>query len=75
MLEGVEVWIVDCLSETPHPSHSHLAQTLDWIARVAPKRAILNHLGHRLDYDQLAEKLPAGVEPAFDGMVIELADG
>lgn len=73
-LEGVEVWIVDCLSETPHPAHSHLAQTLEWITRVAPKRAVLNHLSHRMDYDRLAAKLPAGAEPAFDGMVIELTD-
>ncbi len=74
VLEGIDVWIVDCLSETPHPSHSHLAQTLDWIARVAPKRAILNHLDHRMDYQKLAAKLPSGVEPAYDGMVFEVAD-
>lgn len=74
ILEGVEVWIVDCLSETPHPAHSHLEQTLQWIERVAPRRAVLNHLSHRMDYDKLSAKLPAGVEPAFDGMVIELAD-
>lgn len=74
ILEGIEVWIVDSLSEVPHPAHSHLAQTLDWIVRVAPKRAILNHLGHRMDYQKLAAKLPAGVEPAYDGMVFEVAD-
>lgn len=73
-IEGIEAWIVDSLSETPHPSHSHLAQTLEWIARVAPKRAVLNHLSHRMDYRQLAAKLPAGVEPAYDGMVIDVAD-
>lgn len=73
-LAGVEAWIVDSLSETPHPAHSHLAQTLDWIARVAPKHAVLNHLGHRMDYRQLADKLPAGVEPAYDGMVFDVTD-
>ena len=74
VLEGVEAWIVDCLSETPHPAHSHLAQTLDWIDRVAPKRAVLNHLSQHMDYQKLAAKLPAGVEPAYDGMVFEVAD-
>ncbi len=72
VLAGVEVWVVDCLSETPHPTHSHLAQSLDWVARVAPKRAIFNHLSHRTDYRNLADKLPAGIEPAYDGMVIEV---
>lgn len=74
VLAGVEAWIVDCLSETPHPSHSHLSQTLEWIERVSPRRAVLNHLSHRMDYRQLAAKLPAGVEPAYDGMVFEVAD-
>ena len=73
-LAGVEVWIVDCLSETPHPAHSHLAQTLEWIERVAPQRAVLSHMSHRLDYRSLKAKLPAAVEPAYDGMVIEIAD-
>lgn len=72
VLAGIEGWIVDCLSETPHPTHSHLAQTLEWIERVAPRRAILNHLSHRMDYRTLAAKLPPGVEPAFDGLVIEI---
>jgi len=73
-VEGIGVWIVDSLAERPHPAHSHLAQTLEWIARVAPERAILNHLSHRMDYAALAAKLPPGVEPAYDGMVIEVDD-
>ncbi|MGQ0663265.1 MAG: MBL fold metallo-hydrolase [Pseudomonadota bacterium] len=71
-LAGVEVWIVDCLQERPNPAHSHLAQTLEWIARVRPQRAILTHMNHTLDHAELAAKLPAGVEPAYDGMVIEI---
>lgn len=74
VLDGIDAWIVDCLSETPHPSHSHLAQTLQWIERVAPRRAILNHLSHRMDYATVAAKLPPGVEPAYDGMVFDVAE-
>src|SRR5690348_1690964 len=40
---GVELWIVDCLRRAPHPTHSHLAKTLSWIARVHPRRALLTH--------------------------------
>jgi len=71
-LAGVETWIVDSYRRTPHPTHSHLAQTLDWIARVRPKRALLTHMDVQLDYDTLCRELPVGVEPAFDGMVIEV---
>ena len=67
-LAGVECWIVDALRYTPHPSHAHLARTLEWIARVKPKRAILTNMHVDLDYAVLAKELPAGVEPAFDGM-------
>ena len=71
-LDGVDTWIVDCLHERPHKTHSHLEQTLAWIARVQPRRAILTHMSHWLDYETLARRLPAGVEPGIDGMVIDL---
>jgi phosphoribosyl 1,2-cyclic phosphate phosphodiesterase len=71
-LDGVEVWVVDCMRRTPHVTHSHLAQTLDWIARVRPRRAVLTHMDESLDYDGLARELPPGVEPGYDGLVIPL---
>lgn len=69
-LAGIEAWVVDCLQEAPNVAHSHLAQTLDWIARVAPRRAVLTHMNHSLDYAALAARLPAGVEPGYDGLVL-----
>jgi phosphoribosyl 1,2-cyclic phosphate phosphodiesterase len=71
-LEGVEVWIVDALRPEPHPTHAHLDLTLSWIARVKPRRAILTHMTSEMDYETLRRTLPAGVEPAHDGMVIQL---
>ncbi|HEX3882874.1 MAG TPA: MBL fold metallo-hydrolase [Stellaceae bacterium] len=73
-LAGIEVWIVDCLRREPHPTHSHVAKTLEWIARVKPRRAILTHMDHTLDYAALKAELPPGVEPGQDGLVIELPD-
>ena len=69
-LAGVECWIVDALRHTPHPSHAHLARTLEWIARVKPKRAVLTNMHVDMDYESLKRELPPGVDPAFDGMVI-----
>ncbi len=71
-LAGVEVWIVDCLSDRPNFGHSHLDQTLAWIRRVGPRRAILTHMNHQVDYDAWVARLPAGVEPAYDGMVVDI---
>ena len=64
-LEGVDCWIVDALRYTPHPSHAHVEKTLDWIARVKPRRAILTNLHVDLDYETLRRELPPGVEPAY----------
>jgi phosphoribosyl 1,2-cyclic phosphate phosphodiesterase len=71
-LEGVKVWIVDCVQEEEHPVHSHLPQTLGWIERVKPERAFLTHMSAHLDYEATLRKLPPHVEPAYDGLVIEL---
>jgi phosphoribosyl 1,2-cyclic phosphate phosphodiesterase len=70
-LEGIKVWIVDATREEPHPTHAHLEQTLGWIARVKPERAYLTHMNHMMDYASIAAKLPPGVWPAHDGLVIE----
>ncbi len=69
-LAGLDVWIVDALRYTPHPSHFSLSDALDWIERIKPRRAILTNLHSDLDYEVLRSELPAGVEPAFDGMKI-----
>ncbi|PCJ60450.1 MAG: MBL fold metallo-hydrolase [Rhodospirillaceae bacterium] len=71
-LRGVRLWIVDCLRDRSHPTHSHLAQTLAWIKRVAPERAVLTHMNQDADYETLARSLPDGVEPAYDGMVLDV---
>jgi phosphoribosyl 1,2-cyclic phosphate phosphodiesterase len=74
-LAGVELWIVDALRYTPHPTHAHVERTLGWIERLKPKRAILTNLHIDLDYEELSSCLPGGVEVAWDGMRIEIQLG
>jgi phosphoribosyl 1,2-cyclic phosphate phosphodiesterase len=71
-LAGVRLWIVDCLRKDPHPTHAHLAKALAWIARVKPEHAILTHLNETVDYEWLKARCPDGVEPAYDGLSVEL---
>ena len=66
-------WVVDCVRMEPHPVHSHLENTLEWIERVRPRRAWLTHMNNTMDYDTLVAILPPGVMPAHDGLVIEVA--
>ncbi|MCK5424423.1 MAG: MBL fold metallo-hydrolase, partial [Emcibacter sp.] len=71
-LHGLDLWIVDTLRPEPHPTHSHLEQTLGWIEKYKPKRALLTHMTWDLDYETLKKTLPENIEPAYDGMVIEI---
>ncbi|OYX23839.1 MAG: phosphoribosyl 1,2-cyclic phosphodiesterase, partial [Rhodobacterales bacterium 32-66-7] len=70
LLTGLECWIVDSLRRKPHPTHAHLAMTLDWIARARPARAILTNMHIDLDYDTLKAELPPHITPAYDGMTV-----
>lgn len=72
VLEGIDVWIVDCIALDPRPTHSHLAKTLEWIEKISPRQAYLTHMSHHLDYEQLRKRLPEGVGVGYDGLVIQL---
>jgi phosphoribosyl 1,2-cyclic phosphate phosphodiesterase len=65
-MAGLDVWIVDALRKSPHPSHFNLDEALDWIARIKPKRAILTNLHTDMDYAELRASLPPNVEPGYD---------
>lgn len=72
-LQGLDLWIIDALKRTPHPSHFSLPETLSWIERLKPERAIITNMHVDLDFDTLRAELPRNVEPAFDGMTFEIA--
>ncbi len=69
-LHGLDILILDALRYKPHPSHFNLADALELIAEVKPRKAVLTNLHNDLDYEELRTALPDGVVPAFDGMII-----
>ncbi len=72
LLSGLDIWVVDALRRKPHPTHAHLARTLAWIERAAPKRAVLTNMHIDLDYATLAAETPEHVTPAYDLMQMRL---
>jgi phosphoribosyl 1,2-cyclic phosphate phosphodiesterase len=74
-LAGVGTWIVAAVRREPHLAHAHLDQVLGWIARIRPAQAYLTHLNLSMDYRSLLATLPRGIEPAYDGLVVEAASG
>ena len=73
-LEGLDTWIIDGLRYKPHPSHFSVDDALGWIKRMRPRRAVITNLHTDLDYEELLQRLPEGVTPAYDGMRISAGE-
>ena len=67
---GVDLFVVDALRREPHPTHAHLAMSLDLIERAKVSHAVLTHLDKSMDYATLQRELPSHVEPGYDGLVV-----
>ena len=70
LYKGVDVWISDCLSRRPHPTHTHLDAVLAWARELRVGRLFLSHLNNRMDYRTLVDELPEWAAPAHDGLEI-----
>jgi phosphoribosyl 1,2-cyclic phosphate phosphodiesterase len=71
-LKGLEVLIIDALQHKPHPTHISLEQSLAWISKLNPRRAIFTHMHTPLDYALVNAETPEHTEPGYDGMVVSL---
>lgn len=69
-LDGVRVMIVNALLERPHPTHLSIPEALELIASLGVEQAYLTHLTHAFTHQELIDRLPAGVAPAHDGLVV-----
>lgn len=72
LLRDLDLLILDALRPKPHPTHFSLDQAVEVAERLRPRRTALTHLSHLVDHASTNEKLPIGVELAFDGMTFEL---
>lgn len=72
LMQDLEILILDCLQFRPHGTHANYEKAMLWIEDLRPKRAILTNLHTPMDYEKLNALTPANVEPAFDGLVVEL---
>lgn len=73
LLAGVGTLVLDALRERPHPTHFSLSEALDAAARIGAARTYFTHVCHDLPHAETCARLPAGVELAYDGLVLEIA--
>lgn len=72
LMTGLGLLVVDALQHKPHVSHLSLSEALEWIERLKPSKAVLTHMHVPLDYAAVMDAMPAHVEPAYDGMIVEI---
>jgi phosphoribosyl 1,2-cyclic phosphate phosphodiesterase len=72
LYDRVDVWLCDCLRETPHPTHAHLDAVLGWAKELKVGQLLLTHLDKSMDYATLIAKLPDWAAPAYDGQELDL---
>jgi phosphoribosyl 1,2-cyclic phosphate phosphodiesterase len=72
LYDRVDLWICDCLRETPHPTHAHLDAVLGWATELKVGQLLLTHLDKSMDYATLVSKLPDWAAPAHDGLELIL---
>ena len=71
-VKGVDTLVLNCLREREHPTHLKLSAALEYVDRIAPRRVYLIHMCHDFTHEEWLRKLPKGVEPAYDGLEIEI---
>ncbi len=71
-LQDLDYWVLDALRRTPHPTHAHLAQSLEWIARAKPKHAVLTNMHIDMDYETVSAETPDHISAAYDGLTLRL---
>ena len=72
LYQGLDVWISDCLTRKPHPTHAHLDAVVGWAGQLRVGRLYLSHLSNSMDYRTLVGELPDWAAPAHDGLEIDL---
>jgi phosphoribosyl 1,2-cyclic phosphate phosphodiesterase len=74
-LRGVQLLVLNALLDRPHPTHLSIAEAVDVARRIGAPRTLFTHLTHHHCHTELAEKLPPGIEPAYDGQTVEVPNG
>ena len=69
-IRGISLWIVGAFTDNPHPTHAHLDKVLGWIDELKPRRAVITHMGPKLDFDTVNSRCPVGVTAGYDGMIV-----
>jgi len=72
LLEGVETLVIDALRDRPHPTHFTVAEAVEAAGRIGAGATWFTHICHDLPHAATCARLPAGIELAYDGLILDL---
>ena len=73
-LRGLDVLVLSALLSRPHPLHLSVPEAVEVAQSIGARRTFFTHLTHETPHADLAASLPAGIEPAYDGLVIDVGE-
>lgn len=72
-LEGVKTLVLNALwFGLEHPTHFNVEEAVEAALEVGAERTYLTHISHLAAHRELEERLPDGIAPAYDGLIIDL---
>jgi phosphoribosyl 1,2-cyclic phosphate phosphodiesterase len=72
LLHNLDAVVLDALRERTHPTHFSLAEAIEAARRIAAGQTWFTHMCHDLPHAATNERLPPGMQLAYDGLTLEL---
>jgi len=72
LLQGSDVVVLGALRDRPHPTHFTIEQAVVEAQKIGAKKTYLVHLSHEVGHQELIARLAENVQPAFDGLKINV---
>jgi phosphoribosyl 1,2-cyclic phosphate phosphodiesterase len=71
-IHGIDVVILDALRDRPHRTHLTIAESVEHLERLGARESYLIHMSHEVEHAELLRRMPVGILPAYDGLVVTL---
>ena len=73
-MEDLELLVLNALRDRPHATHLTIDQAVAEAKKIGAARTLFTHLSHESRHAEVSGRLPQGVELAYDGLVIDIAE-
>ncbi|MBC7914334.1 MAG: MBL fold metallo-hydrolase [Pyrinomonadaceae bacterium] len=72
-IRGSKILVINALQKEKHISHFTLEEALSFALEIGAEKTYFTHISHRMGlHADVSKELPAGVELAHDGLIINL---